>query len=166
MCALGLSQARLTIEHERRAGAELLVQILDGYLPPATIEERLVEHGIDPATAVVVAARGSDEERLRQVHVQLWRTDTPHLTLHRTGLALSVVGSDSLSLDSYLQAVGHDARTGISDALGSTTRIGEAEKEARWALDAADERAPWRRFATRKPCRISARVRRTRPTPS
>ena len=88
VCALGLSQARLTIEHERRAGAELLVQILDGYLPPATIEERLVEHGIDPATAVVVAARGSDEERLRQVHVQLWRTDTPHLTLHRTGLAL------------------------------------------------------------------------------
>ena len=94
VCALGLSQARLTIEHERRAGAELLVQILDGYLPPATIEERLVERGIDPATAVVVAARGSDEERLREVHVQLWRTDTPHLTLHRSGLALSVVGSE------------------------------------------------------------------------
>ena len=34
VCALGISQARLTIEHERRAGAELLVQILDGYLSP------------------------------------------------------------------------------------------------------------------------------------
>ncbi|MEP6816227.1 MAG: PucR family transcriptional regulator [Marmoricola sp.] len=141
VCALGISQARLTIEHERRAGAEMLVQILDGSLSPAAIKERFVERGIDVATAVIVAARGKDEDNLRELHLQLWRSDTPHLTVHRTGLALSVVGSQSQSLDSYVRAVGHEARIGISDELGSAARIGQAEKEARWALDAAEERS-------------------------
>jgi purine catabolism regulator len=141
VCALGLSQARLTIEHERRAGAELLVQSLDGYLPPAAIKERFVERGIDPATAVVVAARSKDEDSLRELHLHLWRSDTAHLTVHRTGLALSIVGADGRSLDSYIKAVGDDARIGISDALGSAIRMGEAEREARWALAAAEERS-------------------------
>jgi purine catabolism regulator len=142
VCALGISQARLTIEHERRAGAELLVQILDGYLSPETIEERLAERGIDPASASVVAARGADEDSLLDMHLQLWRGEITHLTVHRTGLALSIVGSDSL--DSYFRAAGGETRIGVSETLGHAGRIAEAEKEARWALDAADERSATR----------------------
>jgi purine catabolism regulator len=137
VCALGISQARLTIEHERRAGAELLVQILDGYLSPETIRERLTERGIDPALALVVAARGADEDSLLEMHLQLWRDDIPHLTVHRTGLALSIVGTDSLN--SYFRAAGDDTRIGVSETLGDAGRIGDAEREARWALSAADD---------------------------
>ena len=139
VCALGISQARLTIEHERRAGAELLVQILDGYLAADTIQARLAERGIDDASAWVVAARGKDEDSLLEMHVQLWRGDIPHLTVHRTGLALSILGAESL--DRYLDAAGSDTQIGISDALDGAGRIAEAEKEARWALDAAIERS-------------------------
>jgi purine catabolism regulator len=150
VCALGISQARLTIEHERRGGAELLVQILDGYFSPATIEERFAELGIDEATAVVVAARSADGDALRDMHLKLWRSDTPHLTVHRTGLALSIVSSEFL--DRYVQAVGGAARIGVSEPLGGATRIGEAEKEARWAQDAAEERSVARvRYADAAP---------------
>jgi purine catabolism regulator len=150
VCALGISQARLTIEHERRGGAELLVQILDGYFSPATIQERFAERGIDEATAVVVAARSTDGDALREMHLQLWRSDTPHLTVHRTGLALSIVRYESL--DRYVEAVGGEARIGVSEPLGGATRIGEAEKEARWAQEAAEERSVARvRYAEAAP---------------
>lgn len=150
VCALGISQALLTIEHERRGGAEMLVQILDGYFSPATIEERFAERGIDEAAAVVVAARSTDGVALRDMHLQLWRSDTPHLTVHRTGLALSVVSHESL--DRYVEAVGGAARIGVSEPLGVATRIGEAEKEARWAQDAAEERSVARvRYAEAAP---------------
>ena len=141
VCALGISQARLTIEHERRTGAELLVQILDGHIPPEATRQHFLERGLDPATRVAVAARGEDEASLRELHVQLWRSDTPHLTVHRSGLALSIVGSEQRSLDRYIEAAGREARIGISDPVGSTSRIGEAEKEARWALDIAEKRS-------------------------
>jgi purine catabolism regulator len=137
VCALGIAQARLTIEHERRAGAELLVQILDGYLSPDTIQERLTERGIEPASASVVAARGAGKDSLLELHLQLWRRDIPHLTVHRTGLALSIVGSDSL--DRYFRTAGSETLIGVSEPLRHAGRIGEAEKEARWALDAATD---------------------------
>jgi len=150
VCALGISQARLTIEHERRGGAELLAQILDGYFSPAIVQERLAERGIDEATAVVVAARGTAGDALREMHLELWRSDTPHLTVHRAGLAISVVRHESL--DRYIEAVGGEARIGISEVLGGATRIGEAAKEARWAQDAAEERSVARvRYAEAAP---------------
>ena len=45
VCALGISQARLTIEHERRTSAELLVQILDGHIPPEATKQHFLERG-------------------------------------------------------------------------------------------------------------------------
>jgi purine catabolism regulator len=71
------------------------------------------------------------------MHLQLWRDDIPHLTVHRTGLALSIVGTDSLN--SYFRAAGDDTRIGVSETLGDAGRIGDAEREARWALSAADD---------------------------
>lgn len=141
VCALGISQALLTIEHERRARAELLSQILDGHVHSSAIRGHLLGCGVDPATAVVVAARGGDDEHLHELHLRLWRSDTPHLTVHRTGFALSVVGAEDGALDGYLEAVGRDARVGISNPLRSAVRIGEAKKEAHWALDIAEERS-------------------------
>jgi purine catabolism regulator len=139
VCALGLSQAQLTIEHERRAGAELLVQILDGYLSPTSLDQHLAERALNPRRIVVIAARGEDPDRMRDLHLRLWRTDTPHLTVHRSGLALSVVTIDDVAR--YLQAVGTDAHVGISDTVGHATRIADSQKEARWALDVAESHA-------------------------
>lgn len=136
VCALGLSQARLTIEHQRRAGAELLVQILDGYFSPSSIEQHLVERHLEPHELVVIAARGDDPDRMRELHVQLWRNDTAHLTAHRSGLAISLVATDAV--DQYLDAVGDEARVGISLLVARASRVADAEREARWAAEIAE----------------------------
>lgn len=135
VCALGLSQARLTIEQQRRASAELLVQILEGHFSPTSVEQQLVERQLQPQALVVIAAQGEDPDRMRELHVRLWRTDTAHLTVHRSGLAVSLLCEDTV--ERYLDAVGDDARIGISLPVVRPSRIADAEREARWALEIA-----------------------------
>ena len=152
VCALGISQALLTIEHERRGGAELLVQILDGYFSPATIEERFAERGIDEATAVVVAARSTDGDALRDMHLQLWRSDTPHLTVHRTGLALSVVAL-SPSTGTSRPSGGDETRIGVSEPLG--TPPASARRRRRRAGPRTPQKSDrWPEFDTPRPRRL------------
>lgn len=140
VCALALYQTRLTIEHQRRTGAELLAQILDRQLPPVIADRRLTEFGIETSTAVIVAACNDEPERLSDLHVHLWRTQTPHVIGHLAGIAMSVLPDQAPALKTHLDVVGSTGTIGVSNPIGRVERIPDAEREASWALQVAKER--------------------------
>ena len=141
VCALALSQARLQIEYQRRSGAELLAQILDGQLAPQAAQRQLLEAGIQVEDAVCAVSRNSeDPEILRALHLNLWRAEVTHVTVHRAGLSVTLMRADKASLDSVVRATGENGKVGISNTIGVSGRILDAEREARWALGIASQR--------------------------
>ena len=141
VCALALSQVRLTVEHMRRTGAELLLQILDSRLSPAAAAQHLGKAGIALAEAVCTAARNTEEpDRIRDLHLRLWRAGLPHITAPRAGVSLTILPGTKEAIGTLAQAVGDGGQVGVSDPIAAPERIGDAAREATWALDVAAER--------------------------
>ncbi|MGW1159730.1 PucR family transcriptional regulator ligand-binding domain-containing protein [Streptomyces sp. NPDC002519] len=151
VCALALSQARLTIEHDRRTGAELLLQILDAELPPSVAQRQLEESGLRLAEVVCVAARNDDDtDLLRNTHLNLWRSAVPHVTVHRGGVSLTLLPDNAVQV--WVQALGQGGQTGVSDLVVRPERVVDAAREATWALDVArDQGTPLLRYADADP---------------
>ena len=131
--ALALSQTRLTVEHRRRTGEELLSQMLDGQIAPSLAQRHLHELGIEVAAAVCVAVRHGEPARVRDLHVSLWRSGLPHVTAHRPAGVLAVVRGDPAAMATMSRAVGVQARIGVSSPLERVERIVDAERESVWA---------------------------------
>ena len=166
VCALGISQARLTIEHERRTSAELLVQILDGHIPPEATKSTFSSAG-SMQPRLWPSPRGAKMREPARVARAALAQRYPAPDCAPLGSRAVHCRIRAGSLDRYIAAAGREARIGISDPVGSTNRIGEAEKEARWALDIAEKRSV-ARFGMPKPRRPwaedSGRSRRVRST--
>ncbi|MGW3625119.1 PucR family transcriptional regulator [Streptomyces sp. NPDC000880] len=148
VCALALSQARLTIEHDRRRGEDLLLQILDAQLAPSVARRQLEELGLRLDGAVCVAARNEDDpDLLRTMHLKLWRSAVSHVTAHRGGTSFTVL-PDGAAVQVLAQALGDGGRAGVSDVVGRSDRLADAAREATWSLDIArDQGASLLRYA-------------------
>lgn len=150
VCALALSQARLTIEHDRRTGAELLLQMLDAQLSPSVAQRQLEELGLRLAEAVCVAARDDDPDVLRNAHLNLWRSAVSHVTVHRGGTSLTLLPDAAVQV--LVQALGQGDQTGVSDLIVRPDRVVDAVREATWALDIAREQGiPLLRYSDADP---------------
>jgi purine catabolism regulator len=137
VCALALSQARLTIEHDRRRGEDPLLQILDAQLAPSVATRQLEELGLRLDGAVCVAARNEDDpDLLRTMHLKLWRSAVTHITAHRGGTSYTVL-PDGPAVQVLAQALGDGGRAGVSDPVGRADRLADASREASWTLDIA-----------------------------
>lgn len=135
--ALELSQTRLALEHRRRAGAELMAQLLDGRLEPRGGRRHLQGFGLDPRDAVVVAATSPNETRVRELHIALWRNEIPHVVALRSGVAHAVVPDSVQALAAMTEALGESGRVGLSAPLHTAGRGQEAGRESMWALGLA-----------------------------
>jgi PucR family transcriptional regulator, purine catabolism regulatory protein len=136
--ALELSQSVVAMEHRRRLGAELLTQLTEGRAEPRAARRQLRGAGVDVARARLYAVRGDDAERLRDVHVALWRNSVGHVVTYRSGV-LYLLTSPASEVHDVLRAdLGPDALIGVSGPLDSVERTPEAMREAAWALRAAE----------------------------
>lgn len=139
VCALALSQARLTIEHDRRRGSELLFQILDAQLAPAAAQRQLQDLGLELPHAVCVAARNDAQpDLLASAYLTLWRSSIQHATVHRGDATLTVL-PDHAAVEVLVRALGEDGRAGMSEPIVRPDRVIDAAREATWALDQATE---------------------------
>ncbi|MDQ8706100.1 PucR family transcriptional regulator ligand-binding domain-containing protein [Streptomyces sp. LHD-70] len=151
VCGLALSQARLTIEHDRRTGAELLLQILDAQLAPAVAGRQLAGLGLALEEAVCVVARNDEPDLLRNVHLNLWRAAVGHATVHR-GRGTSLTLLPDAAVPVLVQALGPGGQAGVSDLIARADRVIDAVREATWALDTAgEEGVPLLRYAEADP---------------
>jgi purine catabolism regulator len=138
--AIELSQTQLMLEHERRYGSGLLTQMLEGRMDIAGVTAQLADLGLKPESAVLVAARSEEPERMLELHNSLWRHALPYLCLLRMGTA-HVLVPDGPDTDSVLsRALGPTARIGISRTIGSLARFQDSAREAAWALSIAERR--------------------------
>jgi purine catabolism regulator len=135
--ALELSQSLVSIEHRRRIGAELLVQLMEGRIDPRSARRQLRALGLDVAKAALFAIASNDITKLRELHVGLWRNAVAHLDVHRSGM-LFLLCSNGDRVHSVIRSnLGSDALVGISSPVETVDRIPEATREANWAMRAA-----------------------------
>jgi purine catabolism regulator len=135
--ALELSQSLMNVENRRRAGAELLAQLIEGRIDTGRASKQLRELRIDPARATLVAIMSDQVAALREIHVALWRNRLAHLVLHRSGL-LYLLCADGEPIHEVIRSnLGPGASLGVSGPIRTIERIPEAAREAGWATRAA-----------------------------
>lgn len=132
--ALELSHLHLALEHERRAGAEMMAQLLEGRMDDRAAREQLDAVKLDPETSVAVCCTAEDVDLLRDLHVALWRMGIPHVVAVRGEVAHALVPSDDDVVAHLMGALGPSGRLGVSKRLASPSRAAEAAREANWAL--------------------------------
>jgi purine catabolism regulator len=112
---LELSRTVLSLENQRRLGAEFLLQAFDGRLGIADIESRLPEFGISTREFLIISMSSEDGESLAGIHVDLWRHGYPTAcqrrfnTLH---LAVASDCTDDLLRQESMWALGTASSTG------------------------------------------------------
>ena len=135
--ALEMAQSLVRIEHDRRFGADLLIQLMDGRGDARSIRRQLMSRGINITRAVVVTITSPDIAKLRDLHITLWRNKIRNLvTLRRGSIYLLCVDDESVQAV-VRSSVSNDALVGISATVGSIERVPEALREATWAVKAA-----------------------------
>ena len=135
--ALEMAQSLVRIEHDRRFGADLLFQLMEGRGDARSIRRQLMARGLNITRAVVVTITSPDVAKLRDLHIALWRNRIRNLVGLRRG-ALYVLCVDDESVHDVVRAsVSNDALVGISAAVESIERVPEALREATWAVRAA-----------------------------
>ncbi|WP_028936513.1 PucR family transcriptional regulator [Pseudonocardia spinosispora] len=135
---LQLAQSLRAVEHRRRAGAELLAQLLDGELDPAGGDRRLRAEGLAPESSVLVSISGADRPRLQELHLSLWHLGITHITLSRSELTQVLIEDTPEGHEKVRTAAGPGCRTGSSGPLRESHRLPQAAREAGWALRIAE----------------------------
>ncbi|MDO3399552.1 helix-turn-helix domain-containing protein [Mycolicibacterium neoaurum] len=137
--AVLISQDGIRREHERRLGAELFTQILDDRLDEREAERQLAARRLSSTGTVLVAAQGVQDSDERRVHLTLHRRAIPNLLLSRSGLLYALLPSSREVIRVFHERLGEHACIGISERLGTCTRMTSAAREAKWAVrDAAN----------------------------
>lgn len=135
--ALETSHTHLVLEHTRRAGAELTAQLIDGRIDQRGGRRQLQAAGLDPTSSMFVSVASGDEQRLRDLHVALWRRRIPHVTAFRSGVAHAVVPCTDEAVDAIADSLGPTVRIGASREMKTVGRSAESAREAAWALGTA-----------------------------
>ena len=135
--ALDLSQATLGREYVRREGAEAMGQMLDNRADQRTARRLLAAADLDPVNSLVGALTGAPAERMRDIHLRLWRRQIPHLVTIRSGVAYVVIPVGEVAAATLVETLGASGCVGLSGPLRSALRVSEASREALWALSIA-----------------------------
>ncbi len=139
--AVELSQARLALEHRRRAGAELMAHLLEGRIEPRSARRQLIALDLAPEKAVVLVASAEAADRIQELHVALWRHDVPHVLVIRSDVAHALVPDDDSVVAVVAEALGTAPHVGVSTALADIRRLPDADREATWAHGLARRQA-------------------------
>ena len=132
---LELSRTVLSLENQRRLGAEFLLQAFDGRLGIADIESRLPEFGISSREFLIISMSSDDGERLAGIHVDLWRHGYPTACQRRFDTIHLAVAADCTD-DLLRHTVPLDVRIGISRP-SAAAGVQRALQESMWALGTA-----------------------------
>lgn len=135
--ALELANREREREVIRREGAETLAELLSGALDPAAASKRIALAGLDPGRPVALAAVELDEDMdTSVVHQGLADRGVPHLLLSQRELYVLL----PLETWGVLGEIG-GCSAGISRGFSIDEGLGNARREALWALARAKDAA-------------------------
>lgn len=142
--AVEIAHASLRQDNRAQVGADLLAQLLDSRVDPATAERHLLAHAVDPSQARVLAARGASAESRRRLDIRLCRRHIDHLLLQRGEIVYVLVNSPDdnavATVRDHLSTDNDHVAVGVSDVLRTPARLPDTAREATWALEVAAAR--------------------------
>lgn len=134
--ALEIEKESAEREKRRRLGAELLAGLMDGRLSAEVLAQPLAERGLDEEPRVLAACAIEDGKAGHSdLHLRLEDRGVPHLLLRRAPLLFALLPAGDQVPELFRREVGPGALVGLSAPLGRLTRVPEARREARWALE-------------------------------
>ncbi len=137
VAALEVEKRVADSERRRRLGAELLAGLVDGRIPTETASHLLSDRGLaeEPRLLATCAGEGGAGDRA-DLHMRLEDRGVPHLLLRRA-LLTALLPATAEAIDAFREEVEDVYPVGLSDPLVSTSRVPDAYREARWALESA-----------------------------
>ena len=137
-----LEVEKQVVEHERkrRLGAELLAGFLDGRIGLDSAAPLLSEWQLTEEPRVLACCTGDDETgEHSNLHLHLADHGVPHLMVRRAPVLTTLLPDASEAIQVFCNEIGSSVPVGISDPLGTISRVPDAYREAQWALQGAVE---------------------------
>jgi PucR family transcriptional regulator, purine catabolism regulatory protein len=133
-CALEMARVDANLERDRRTGAAILAEALDGRVHRALLQAAFVERSLDgPNYCLVIQTSSDDIDRLSRrwavagVPYLLTGVEAPYTAVIR--------GDDSLLDGRDLELMEDPCRIGVSDRFTGAADLPDAARQARWALE-------------------------------
>jgi PucR family transcriptional regulator, purine catabolism regulatory protein len=137
VAALEIERETAERERQRQLGAELLAGLVDGRITPESGAQRVAELGLDREPRVVAACRTDPAREVdRDLHLRLGQRGIPHLLVRRPPLLLALLLDTPAAIAGFREEVDPATPVGLSGQLGRLGRTADAQREARWALEA------------------------------
>ncbi len=133
-CALEIGRVDAEVERSRRSGVSLLNDALNGRLEPAVLAELFRARRLTGDLQVLaIDGRPAATDRL----ARSWLIRGVPFLLGEIGqIAVAVVRADDVSQIAIEQRTATERwRVGVSDRLSGTANLGDAIRQARWALE-------------------------------
>ena len=137
---IGLEVEKLVAEYERRRqlGSELLAGLIDARLATDLAEHLLSQrHLVNEPRRLAACTGDARKNEHADLHLRLEELGVPHLLLRRTPILTALLPDTAESIDAFRREVGSGFSIGLSDPIGTLSRMPGAYREARWALDNA-----------------------------
>ncbi|MDP9456607.1 MAG: helix-turn-helix domain-containing protein [Actinomycetota bacterium] len=138
IAALEIEKLVAEYERKRRLGSELLAGLLDGRVGADSASHLLSERGLseEPRILACCTAEGKTGDR-SHLHLRLEDRGLAHLLLRRAPVLTTLLSDRPEAIDAFRQEIEPCFPIGLSDPIGTLSRVPDAYREAQWALQGA-----------------------------
>lgn len=138
-------RAGLTLR-KRVNGSRVLRQLLDGTVDGPAAESRVAAHALRAGPWLIAAVQSARDLDVDRVHARLLHASVPHLLLNTDpGLLVLLDDLDDEQLEGVARVLSQGggpsevaAQVGVSQEVHSLSRVPDAVREARWALETGE----------------------------
>ncbi len=138
VAALEVEKLTADYERKRRLGAELLAGLIDSRITADSATHLLAERGLAEEPRVLAACSGDGGAgEHSDLHLRLEDRGVPHLLLRRAPVLTALLPDTPEAVEAFREEIDSAFPTGLSDPIGSVSRVPDAYREAQWALQGA-----------------------------
>jgi purine catabolism regulator len=137
IAALEVERRTAAALRRRETGGRLLEQLVDGALDLEAAEARLSAMGLGRRPWRALCIDGGASVTAEDVQVRLGGAGTPHLVSQREGELLALLSDEHVSTDFFGYDADERIQVGVSQPVHSLKGVGDAARQARWAMEAA-----------------------------
>ena len=139
IAALEIEKLVAEYERKRRLGSELLAGLIDGRIGADSAAHLLSERGLSEEPRILACCNGEGETGDRShLHLRLEDRGLPHLLLRRAPVLTTLLPDRPEAVDAFRQEIAPCFPIGLSDPIGTVSRVPDAYREAQWALQGAE----------------------------
>ena len=138
LAALEVEKLTADYERRRRLGAELLAGLIDSRIAADSATHLLAERGLtEEPRLLACCASDSGANEHSNLHLRLEDRGILHLLLRRTPVLTALLPGTTDAIDAFREEIDPAFPVGLSDPIGTVSRVPDAYREAMWALQGA-----------------------------